>query len=171
VLPEIDARQLSLREWFKLHPSSLVMQPDEASKADYDLKGKFERGESTGKLTRKDPASWKDKSWVVGIQIGSTSKAYDWNRLKAQRVINDRVGNVPIVLVMVDDQCNFAAFERPDVGLIFKLKGDVLSANGQSFDLSGRNLTGSTQHLKEVNAYQEFWHSWRTFHPGTLRDT
>src|ERR1017187_225582 len=170
LLPEIDASQLSLREWFKLHPTSLVMQPDEASRSEYDPKGKFERGESTGKLTRTDSASWKDNSWVVGIQIASASKAYDWNRLKAQRVINDRVGNVPVVLVLAADQRNFAAFVRTDAGLIFKLNGDVLSANGQSFDLSGRNLTGSGQPLKEMNAHQEFWHSWRTFHPGTLRD-
>jgi hypothetical protein len=170
ILPEVVARQLSLREWFKLHPSSLVMQPDKESIADYDLKGKFERGESTGKLTRTDSASWKDKSWVVGIQIGSASKAYDWNRLKAQRVINDRVGNVPVVLVLAADRSNFAVFVRPDAGLIFKFNGDALSANGQSFDLSGRNLTGSAQPLKEVNAHQEFWRSWRTFHPDTLRD-
>jgi hypothetical protein len=170
VLPEVDARQLSLREWFKLHPSSLVMQPDEASKADYDLKGKFERGESTGKLTRSDSVSWKDKSWVVGIQIGSVSKAYDWNRLKALRIINDCVGNVPIVLVLASDQSSFAAFERQDAGLIFKIKGDVLLADDKSFDLSGQNLTAPTQRLNSVKAHQEFWHSWRTFHPGTLRD-
>ena len=169
-LPEIDARQLSLREWFKLHPFSLVMQPDDASKAGYDKKGKFERGESTGPLTRTDSASWKEKSWVVGIQIGSVSKAYDWNRLKEQRVINDRVGNVPIVLVLAADRSSFAAFERPDAGVIFKFNGDVLLANGQSFDFSGRDLADSNRHLNAVNAHQEFWHSWREFHPGTLRD-
>jgi hypothetical protein len=168
-LPEIDARQFLLREWFKLHLSSLVMQPDEASKAEYDPKGKFERGESTGRLTRTEFASWKDNSWVVGIRIGSVSKAYDWNRLKAQRVVNDRIGNVPVVLALAADQESFVSFERPDDGWIFTINGDSLSANGRSFDFSGKDLAEPTQHLKYVISHQEYWHSWRAFHPNTLR--
>jgi Protein of unknown function (DUF3179) len=169
-LPEITSSQMSLREWLKLHPASLVMQPDESSKDNYDPYARFERGKSEGDLTRSDPSSWKDKSWVVGIKAGSLSKAYDWNHLKAQRVINDVIGSVPVVLVLATDQRSYAAFERPDAGWLFELKGDVLSANGHSFDFSGRDLAGQVQRLKNVDGHQEFWHSWRTFHPDTLRD-
>jgi Protein of unknown function (DUF3179) len=170
MLPEIDSSQATLRVWFRLHPASLVMQPDESSTESDDPAGKFERGASKGELTRTDPASWKEKSWVVGIQVGSASKAYDWNRLKAQRVINEQIGSVPIVLALATDKASFAAFERPDPGWVFELKGDVLSANGRSFDLSGRDLAEPGRRLRDVDGHQEFWHSWRTFHPGTLRD-
>jgi hypothetical protein len=169
-LPEIPSSQSTLREWLGLHPASLVMQPDESSIGSYDPMRKFERGASEGELTRTDPASWNDKSWVVGIQVGQASKAFDWNRLKAKRVISDQVGDTPIVLVLSPDKASFAAFERPDARWVFQLKGDVLSANGRSFDFSGRDLAAPDQRLKSVNGHQEFWHSWRTFHPGTLRD-
>jgi hypothetical protein len=169
-LPEIAASQLSLRKWFDLHPDSLVMQPDESSEENYDSEGRFERGKSKGDLTRTDPLSWKEKSWIVGVQIGSVSKAYDWNRLKAKRIINDLIGQVPIVLVLSGDQNSFAAFRRPEISWIFSLDGDVLSALGQHYDLSGRNLDAPGNHLVMVDAHQEFWHSWRTFHPGTLVD-
>ena len=169
-LPEMDCSQISLRKWFELHPAALVMQPEEASKENYDQEGKFERGENKGKLTRTDRASWGEKSWVIGIEIGGISKAYDWNRLTEQCVINDRIGETPIVLALSADQRSFAAFERPADAGDFSILEDVLAASGKSYDFSGRDLTEPSRQLKRITAYQEFWHSWRTFHPGTLRD-
>ena len=167
-LPEMDCRQMTLRKCLELHPGALVMQPDEASKEDYDKEGKFERGESKGRLTRTDHASWGEKSWVVGIVIGGVSKAYDWNRLSGQRVINDRIGETPIVLALAADERSFAAFERPEDASDFSIRDDILTANGKSYDLSGRDLADPSRKLKRVRARQEFWHSWRTFHPDTL---
>lgn len=169
MLPEVASSQVTLRKWFELHPAAVVMQVDEASAANYDARGKYERGESKGALTRTDTASWQDKSWVVGVQIGSVSKAYDWNRLKEQRVINDQIGETPVVLALAADQQSFVAFERPGAAENFTLMEDILSAGGKSYDFSGRDLAAPGRRLPGVNAYQEFWHSWRTFHPGTQR--
>ncbi len=166
-LPEVESVQVSVGKWFELHPDGLVMQTDEASKDDYDLEGKFERGESKGKLTRTDRSSWNNKSWVVGVTIGTASKAYDWNRLKVERVINDRVGGTPIVLALAADEQSFAAFERPTEAERFSIHEDVFFAGGKSYDFAGRSLSEPSQQLKGVTAYQEFWHGWRTFHPHT----
>jgi hypothetical protein len=169
-LPVITASQLSLRKWLDLHPDSLVMQPDTASEENYDSEGRFERGKSKGDLTRTDPGSWKEKSWVVGVEVGTVSKAYDWNRLKSKRIINDVIGQVPVVVVLSTDDNSFAAFRRPETSWEFTLKGDVLSAHDQHYDLGGRNLGSTSRPLEALGAHQEFWHSWRTFHPGTLVD-
>jgi len=169
-LPDAPYRQLTLRNWFALHPGSLVMQPDEAAleEENYDTYGRYERGKSKGDLTRTDTASWQDKSWVVGVQAGGATKAYDWNRLKKDRVINDRVGGRPIVVVLATDGQSYAAFERP--GGDFTIQGDLISADGRSYDLAGRDTAELSRQLKPVPAHQEFWHSWRTFHPDTLQD-
>jgi hypothetical protein len=169
-LPELDASQVSLSEWFRLHPASLVMQPDKASTESYDTYGRFERGLSTGELTRTDRKPWQSKSWVVGVQVGSSCKAYDWIGLRKRRVVNDSVGDLPVVLVVAADQKSFAAFERPDGGSVFTLRGDVLQANGHSYDFSGQDLAAPAHRLRNLNGHQEFWHSWRAFHPDTQRD-
>lgn len=168
-LTELDASQLTLRQFFALHPNGLVMQPDPTFASRYDKEGRFERGESRGDLTRTDPGSWNDKSWVVGIDRGTASKAFDWNLLKARRVINDRVGGTPIVIALSADGRSFVAFERPGDVSAFVITGDTLTANGHSYDLSGRELSGAAPALKRVAASQEFWHSWRSFHPATQR--
>jgi len=165
-LPEVGSVQLSIKKLFELYPNALVMQLDEVSKSKYDSLGRFEHGKSKGSLTRTDSLSWNDKSWVVGLQVGKSSKAYDWNKLKEMRIINDKVGEKPIVLVLSNDNQSFVAFERSSDTETFAFRNDTLIVNDKKYNFSGRDLATSQQ-LKKVNAYQEFWHSWQTFHPQT----
>ena len=167
VLPEVTSVQLTIRKWFELYPEAWVMQVDEAFRTKYDSLGKFEQGKSKGELTRTDSLSWQNKSWVVGIEMGTASKAYDWNLLKERRIINDVVGNQPIVLALSVDEQSFVAFERPSATESFSIRHDTLMANGRHYDFTGQELVGKSEQLSKVRAYQEFWHSWRTFHPQT----
>jgi hypothetical protein len=168
VLPEFHSVQMSLDQWLDLYPSSLIMQEDPASVQHYDAAAQYEKGEYSGGLTGTDKDSWKDKSWVVGIQVDTHTKAYDWNRLLKDRVINDQVGETPVVLVLAGDNRSFVAFERPAEAK-FRILNDTLFDGTDLYDLRGQVLSRTSQPLKPLNAYQEFWHSWRTFHPDTER--
>jgi len=170
ILPEVESFQMTLGKLFELYPNAVVMQSDESSKDNYDSLARYERGKSIGDLTRRDSLSWKDKSWVVGVISGKASKAFDWNNLKEVRIINDKVGNTPIVLVMASDEQSFVAFERPSESEAFTIENDSLFAGTKGYNLSGRNADQSRS-LKKLNAYQEFWHSWKTFHPDTEQYT
>jgi hypothetical protein len=163
-LPEVESSQLTLGKFFSLNPFGKVMQAEDISRESYDSVGRFEKGRSRGKLTRTDSLSWKDKSWVVGVQIGENEKAYDWLDLKKVKVINDQIGRTPIAIALSSDEQSFAVFER-SADETFTIRNDSLfSANG-SYDFAGRTASGPS--LKGVRAYQEFWHSWKTFHPKT----
>ncbi len=167
ILSELLSQQVSLEKWLTLHPNSLIMQPDEHFKEEYDSTAKYEKGKSKSDLTRTDSLSWKDKSWVVGIEIGKDSKAFDWLRLKRERVINAEIGTQPVVVALAADNKSFFAFERP-TATKFKIRNDTLVLDNQPFLLSGKSVNG-TPSLKKVKAYQEFWHSWQTFHPATQK--
>lgn len=165
-LPELESEQLTLKKFFELHPNGLVMQEDIASKESYDSLGRFERGRSKGSLTKRDSLSWKDKSWVVGVEVNKTTKAYDWNLLAEEKVINDKVGETPIVIVLGSDGQSFNAFERTDASSDFTIRNDTISGAGKVFNFSGKEING-TSSLKRIKASQEFWHSWSTFYPAT----
>ncbi len=167
-LADVPSTQVQLKTWFELHPEATVLQLDEASRDQVDLEGAFERGESKGALTGTDRASWQDKSWVVGVERGAASKAYDWSLLKATRLINDTFDGRPIVLMLGNDLQSFAAFERPTAAP-FELKGEWLEGAGGSYDVGGRDRAEPSRQLTRLAASQEFWHSWRTFHPATER--
>jgi hypothetical protein len=164
LLPELQSNQLNLRMFFLLYPDGEVMQLEKRFKNSYDTLGRYEKGRSRGQLTRTDSLPWKDKSWIVGIEINKKAKAYDWFDLKKNRVINDQVGGTPIVIVISSDDQNFTAFKR-NADETFIIVNDSLIGTSNKYDLIGRSSDGGR--LASIKAYQEFWHSWRTFHPNT----
>jgi hypothetical protein len=167
-LSEVLSTQTSLAQWLELNPHSLVMQADPAFLKSYDTTMKYESGKSKRKLTGTDSLSWKDKSWVVGVKAGNETKAYDWNRLKAERIIHDQLGGTPLVLVLAKDNKSFFVFERPQDNGAFVLQNDTLVFNQHHYRIDGKGIDTSFS-LKPLPAYQEFWHSWRTFNPGTKK--
>lgn len=169
MLPELASTQTSLAQWFKLHPDSEIMQPDPEFQAKYDSMSRYESGKGKSELTKTDSVSWNNKSWVVGIELNKHSKAFDWNRLKTERIINNQVGNVPVVLALAPDNKSFFAFERPQGNETFYIRNDTLFQGNMAYNFLGKGLAMNDKNLKPVNAYQEYWHSWRTFHPATTK--
>jgi hypothetical protein len=164
VLPEVESSQLTLNAFFSLNPYGKVMQAEDFSMDSYDTLGRFEKGQSKGKLTRTDSVSWKNKSWVLGIQIDGKSKAYDWIQLKQSRIVNDSIGEIPIVIAIAADEQSFAAFKR-NSDEQFTIRNDSLISTHGNYDFAGRSSNG--KNLQPVKTYQEFWHSWKQFHPDT----
>jgi hypothetical protein len=177
-LQEIPSQQMTLAAWRVAHPDSQVMAPDPTFAAAYDsLKG-YEDGTRPGQLTGRNPDSWQDKSWVVGVLAGDAAHAFDWNDLVRERVLARRVGEVPVLLVLAEDGQTFRAFDArlPD-GTILDLQKSgipdefIEPATDARWHESGRALDGAIANtiLATLPAYQEFWHSWRTFQPQTTR--
>ena len=166
-LPEVLSTQTSLAKWVLLHPDSKIMQADSTFISSYDTTLKYESGKSKRKLTGTDSLSWKDKSWVIGVKCEDDRKAYDWNQLKQERIIRDKMGNTAVAIVLAPDDKSFFAFQRPNDNSAFNLSGDTLLFDNHKYRIDGKGIDTSFS-LKPLPASQEFWHSWRTFNPGTL---
>ena len=168
-LPEVASVQASLETWLELHPNSLIMQPDTYFKHVYADMSDFESGRPEGRLTRYDTASWKDKSWIAGIDLGETSKAYDWNELVRKGVINDMLGEFPVAVIVLKDRKTLFAFRRNTPFQELAFRQDTLTDGKIDYHFSGVPIDASASPLKMIPVYQEYWHSWRTFHPETKR--
>lgn len=166
-LPEIYSTQTTLAQWLQLYPASLIMQADEQSLNKYDTTYKYEAGKSTSKLTGTDSLSWKDKSWVVGVKSGNNYKAFDWNELRRQRMLQAKLGSEDIFVVLSSDNKSFFAFQKP-AGTSINLANDTIFVANKKYRLNGYGID-TAFNLTPVKAYQEFWHSWQTFQPRTLR--
>ncbi len=163
-LPEFPSTQTTLDKWFELYPNSLVMQPDPTFQVEYDSISIYEKGRLTGKLTRRDTVSWQNKSWIAGISLGKESKAYDWIELQQKQIINDKIDNKPVVVLLADDKKSLFAFIRNDENQLLTIRNDTLSDGQTLYNLQGKSLTLDKPNLTRVNVYQEYWHSWKTFH-------
>ena len=80
------------------------------------------------------------------------------------KVLNDLVGDTPVVVAVASDEQSFTAFRRKSDEQ-FILRNDSLVGLQKNYDLLGRSGDGSK--LDPVFIYQEFWHSWKEFHPNT----
>ena len=173
---QIPFQQLSLGAWLRAYPTSEVMQPDTDFKKDYSDLAKYDNGTVKSSLEKRDSASWKPKSWVVGVLYHNTAKAYDWNQLINAKVINDAVASLPILLTVENDGASFHVFNRVvNNQTLFFNKADhglITDNNTRStWNADGLCIDGAMkgQKLKTEQCYQEFWHSWSTFHPNTLK--
>jgi hypothetical protein len=167
-LPEVPSHQMTIEKWFELHPQGLVMQPDEHFFHVYDSLAYYEKGKTTGRLTGTDTSSWKMKSWVIGVRLGETTKAYDWNDLRKTKIIHDTIDHQKIIVVLSDDEQSFAAFTIPS-GTNFTIRNDTLLTAKGVYNFKGQNIHDASDRLQHIHSSQEFWHSWLTFHPNTLR--
>ena len=176
-LEEIPSHQASLASWIRLHPNSTILQPDSNYKDDYNDLANFDKGTIKGHLEKRDSASWKKKSWVIGIKSNGFEKVYDWNDLLKNNLIEDTVGSQPVLLVLENDTSSFHAFNRVLQGQTLSFSLDKTSAqltdtNTHSiWTLNGFCINGpyKNSQLETLAAYQEFWHSWKQFHPQTTQ--
>ncbi len=166
-LNEVFSTQTTLSQWLSLYPMSKIMQANSADTANYGTTFHYESGKSRKKLTGTDSLSWNNKSWVVGVKIDSNSIAYDWNELMRERVIPGKLGNTNFFVILANDNKSFFAFENV-FSTMPVFKNDTIYLNSNKYGLNGIGIDTSFT-LKPIKAYQEFWHSWKTFQLNTKR--
>ena len=173
-LAEIPYQQATLSAWLERYPTSLILQPEVASRSEY---AELKKYDITQPIDRDSTIINKDsllrKSWVLGLVVNNRAKAYNWRKLVTSTLINDRIGGTPVMLNIEKDKQSFNVWKSVVSGkeLTFKT-----SANGfiDNQSLSEWNKAGSCisgiykgSKLIRLQAYQEYWHSWKTFHPET----
>lgn len=174
-LKEIPSQQMALGDWLALHPNSFVLQPDSNFKKDYaDLKG-YDEDTLKSSLEKRDSASWKFKSWIIGVNINNHFKAYDWNTLAKRKMIEDIVAGIPLLLTIKKNERSFYVLNRSTVNEVLQFSYDSIAnvlhddKTQSTWNINGACIDGAMKgtQLKTVQAYQEFWHSWKAFHSQT----
>lgn len=176
-LKEIPSEQMRLGAWISKYPNTLIMQPDDLFTKQYKGLEGFDEGTINSGLEKRDSGSWQFKSWVIGVAKDGHAKAYDWNELVKQRVINDTFQNMPLVLSLENDNRSFHVWNRQVNDKLLNFTFDAATQTlkdgvGNSvWNMNGECVEGGLKgsKLSVVQSYQEFWHSWQSFHPGTIK--
>jgi hypothetical protein len=116
---------------------------------------------------------------VVGINVGSSSKAYRIKNLASNvEVINDTVGDMQVV-VAGSSTLNFGVVynrEMEDCTVLnFEAVQDKLPVamrdnEGNEWDVFGVAVSGprTGQHLQKTNSYIAYWFAWTAFFPQAV---
>jgi hypothetical protein len=152
LLVEVPCSQMTRGAFTRFHQQGLVMQPDPAFTKEYEGLKDYDEGTMASSLEGRDTASWRPKSWVVGVVLNGMARAYDWNALVRSKQMTDSLGGGWINLRISDDLRTFIV-DQVDTAVVEETDGNMMVV----------------VHSKQIPAHQEFWHSWRTFHPNTTR--
>jgi hypothetical protein len=128
------------------------------------------------------------RAYVVGIVAGGQAKAYPREKLtpNANRgkgkppmttAVMDRVGGVPVAILVGGDGISVRAFDRRLDGQEVELMARPGSsparfidpASGSEFDISGEAVSGpkAGERLERIPSITEFWFDWQLRHPDS----
>ncbi len=174
-LTELPSTQMRLGDWLSLYPNTLILQPDTSFRKDYaNLKG-YDEGTIEEDLEHRDSASWQKKSWIIGLHLKAADRAYDWNELVKEKMIQDSINDMPVLITVAGNGKSFYGFNRKlnNMNLQFvegKNKESLEDLQTHSlWSVDGSCMEGPLKgsRLQTIQVYQEFWHSWKQFHPNT----
>jgi hypothetical protein len=169
-------------EWRKRYPHTMVLKP---------LPGYAERMPNRSKrikdVTRTGPAGAPNgalaldqrlppRETVAGLEVGRESVAYPFSALRIARVVNDRVGGVPVVIVHQPSSDTTTAFDARARGKLLKFEAANDDASSlidletrSTWNAYGLCLEGQLKgtQLTQVILVPQFWFAWSQFHAGT----
>ena len=175
-LKELKYEQSTLASWLEKYPGSLILQPDNHFKTDYDDLKNYDRIQAIDRdSTVKNKDTILRKSWVLGIIINNQAKAYNWRKLVKTKLINDNFANTPTMIGLENDSLTFHAYNRMVKGRELHFNLDSVGRLTDKETVSTWNWNGLCTdglnkgiQLDKIQAYQEYMHSWKHFHPKTL---
>jgi len=169
-------------EWRKRYPRTMVLKP---------LPGYAERMPNRSTrikaVTRLGPEGAPNgalaldkrlpaRETVAGLEVGGETVAYPFSELRIGRVVNDRVGGLPIVIVHQPSSDTTTAFDARGKGkvLTFQAANDDASSvtdleTRSTWNAYGLCLEGPLKgtQLKQLILVPQFWFAWSQFHQGT----
>jgi quercetin dioxygenase-like cupin family protein len=170
------------KEWRRRYPATVVLKPA----AGYDermpnLSRRLRVATLSGEGEAPKAAFGHDgrlrpKETVAGLRIGVEEKAFPFSQLRIARVVNDRVGGVPVLIVHQPPSDTTTAFEARARNKVLRFQAVNEDASSlidmethSSWNAYGLCLDGPLKgtQLRTLVLIPEFWFAWSEFHPGT----
>ena len=125
----------------------------------------------------------KSRDLILGINAFGASRAYPVQRILAAKLVEDRLGGEPILLVLGPDNKSIRVFQAglhsghqaPDyyrkTGPDTQLTNGPLfmDSDGSEWNFSGCAVSGKSKGscLTPLPAVKDYWFDWRNYHPAT----
>lgn len=168
-------------EWRKQHPDTLVLKPEPgylelmAGMNRVINQGLFGNGAAPAGAFGHD-ARLRPRETILGLEVGDEAKAFPLSALRTARVVNDKVGGAPVLIVHQPASDTTTAFDARLNGKTLRFRPADQEANAladlethSSWNAYGLCVSGRLKgsQLKALVLEPEFWFAWSEFHPKT----
>jgi hypothetical protein len=169
------------KDWRRRYPNTTVLRPlpgyaEIMPRLSTRIKQtRFGEGDAPAGAFGKDDRL-RPKEIVAGLQIGGETVAFPFSELRIARVVNDRFGGKPVLVVHQPSSDTTTAFEASAKGKVLTFQAVDADAGSlidlqthSSWNAYGLCLEGPLKgtRLKTLILVPEFWFAWSEFHPGS----
>ena len=158
-------------EWLKQHPDTKVLSLETGYSRDYTPGapyGAYFFSEELMFPAFVDDQTLQQKDKVFGLRISGAKKAWPLKLFKQTKVINDRVGIIPIVLIGDEASSTVRAYRSEGKNFTLDKKGALVSDN-KEWQLTENELIGpNDEKLSRLPGHVAYWFAWSSYFPDTL---
>ncbi|MCH8914677.1 MAG: DUF3179 domain-containing protein [Thaumarchaeota archaeon] len=161
-------------DWKTLHPDTLVLTTDTGHIRSYttDPYGSYYTEPRIMFPVEHRDDRMHPKEIILGFNQDGIYKAYKQNDIESNIIINDYIGEIPVMLVSLFSQ-NSRAFERTldDHVLDFVYVDNKIidTQTNSEWNYDGLSISGEYEgkQLERIPIEPGFWFAWVAFHPET----
>jgi uncharacterized protein DUF3179 len=175
-LEPVSSDELTFGLWKQESPAGQVLQP--VTKYVKDYEHGWEPEVAKLPVVVSFPGTvLQSRDVLIGLEIGTASRAYPMKAILAQSPIEDRLGGTPILLVVGPDGKSVRVFVSRIDGVnaeFFRKSGTrdwtlMDSISGGEWNFQGCAMNGPAQGkcLERLNGIKDYWFDWRNYHAET----
>jgi hypothetical protein len=160
----------SWRDWLAAHPKTTVLSLATGFDRDYTP------GQPYGAYFTSDQLMFPDlvpdrrlppKAYVFALRVGGHQRAWPLDRFRDARVINDRVGDLDVVLIGDAATRTVRAYRSDGRGFEAGADAMTVRADGQDWRVGEDALVAPDgQRFERLPGHIAYWFAWQTFIDG-----
>jgi len=172
----VHSDELTFGTWQSEEPQGTVLQDAVPYRSEYAHKDWDVRMRRAPTVIDFREHGLKGRDLMLGIQAFGASRAFPYDQVIREKLVEDRVGAEPVLLVVGGDGQSVRAFRRRIPGIQgapdFYRKPDGLimdATTGSEWNFRGCAISGKATGvcLEPVEVIKDYWFDWRNYNPST----
>ena len=170
----IPSDELTLAVWKSERPDGQLLKEVAADASEYASRDWDKKLQKSSFPTVLDfpEHDLRNRDIMLGIDAFGEARAYRYEQVVGEKLVIDRVGSEPVILLVGPDGQSVRAFRvAGQSGEFFRTAdgGMMDGRTGSRWNFQGCAVDGTLKGtcLERVEAIKDFWFDWRNYHPAT----
>jgi hypothetical protein len=179
-LPFVHSDELNYGTWVSEEPQGTVLQDVAPYRSEYAPKNWDVRMQRAPTVIDFREHGLKARDLLLGIQAFGASRAFPYDQVIREKLVQDHVGTEPVLLVVGADGQSVRAFRERIPGTqgapdFYRGAGSqpgaimLDAATGSEWNFQGCAVSGKAKGacLEPVAVIKDYWFDWRNYNPST----